>query len=912
MALDELKYWLNSFKYIIAIVLALTIVAVIISQLQVIPGIPKIFSDTKTPLDNIPAATPPDSNGLDLNTSGDMNVFDGNISDQNTPNDTNAGGGGSGNGGSGEDDEDDGFDFPDALICGDGNCVSGETCSSCSADCGICPPTTACTDLNGTCFASCPTGQIQNSSGNTQCIQGQICCVQAPPPPDPSLSACEDGIDNDGDSYTDEADMGCANASGTYVASMASEASSSACNPRPDPNNLLLNGHIECGTANSPQNWAKLGDDASHLLTWPNLSIGGRNSRMLKTENLAGPNSDGTIGRLFLWKQSATLEPGTWYEFSFTFATEGIEPALMQSTGATSGYQEIWGSSSFIAGFLSLDDVGPNTGDSILGLWIKGASTGVQMTGWDPAKWVYTNFQTRGLENWRTVKNYFKTPSSLDGFSAPQFFASILTYNFPKGKGYFDNFSVKKVPGNTDPTNIPLKRSGTLNFIQYHQGDFFPIDLSGFPTQNSTTIPLSDIKNAGFNSTWKLNINMNETQARQAFIDADMAMVETVPSVHRYPGNSNNVNWLYPAPAYTGATDIVSRARLFASYQNLLMVSSHDELDCHAAREGTYLPNIQSYTSVISALKALNPQMHIYINHCDINPYTGVHQDLVDYYLPLSDIASLTNNAVNAYPITNPTPEQGQKQIALLPLVGSNLRKTIYSMQNSGNTTTRFIGVGYGFNCWAQWNGVSDPTYIYNCNKVTPFNVQRFQIWDQIINGAVGITFHGAYGLILDDPANGAYYSYQWEQIKIEAKELSDLYSVLARPQFGEDEWQISDSRINAMLKRSPANPNELYLFTASTSIYDIPNVTITLPGKTIQTVVALNEDGDGSLICSGCRRNITAENISGDHFTDAFGYTGTHQRPRTGNPGDPSPPPGGSEPTAAGYAVHIYRITVQ
>jgi len=748
-------------------------------------------------------------------------------------------------------------------------------------------------------------------SGNTyNCFGGPSDCRVTGGPGGSASTACSDGLDNDNDTYTDEADLGCADPDGSYNANLNDEGTATGCNPRPDPENLIRNGHVECDEGNNGVDyWTPVASDADHPLSWGTEPAIG-DSRMLKTENLAGPNSDGTEGRIFFWKQSATLEPGTWYEFSFSFATEGLEPALVQSTGATSGYQEIWGSSSFIAGRLTIDDSGPNTGDSILGLWITGSSTGPQMTDWDPTQWVYRSFQPRGLENWRTVKNYFRTPSSLDGFSAPQFFASIVTYNFPKGKGYFDNFSVKKVPGNTDPENIPLKRSGTLNFIQYHGGDFFPIILSGFPYQGGQSIPLSDVTAAGFNSAWLLNISMNsEAQAKQAFINAGLAMGHNVPSVHSYPSNTNNYKWLYPAPNYTGATEIVNRANRFANYENFLMFFTHDELDCHPAREGTYLPNIQSYTSVINALKAINPQMHLYINHCRIEPYTGVHQDLVDYYLPLSDIASLTNNAVNAYPITNPTPEQARKQIALLPLVGSNLRKTLYSMQNAGNTSTRFIGVGSGLNCWAQWDGVPDPDYTIHCSKVTPFNVQRFQIWDQIINGAVGITFHGAYELVLDDPANGAYYSYQWEQIKIEAKELSDLYPVLARPQFGEDEWQISDSRINAMLKRNPTNPNELYLFTASTSIYDIPSVTITLPGKTIASVQALNEDpADGSLICTGCIRTVP---FSGSSFTDAFGYGSTHQRPRTGNPGDPSPPPGGSEPTAAGYAVHIYKIGV-
>lgn len=51
--------------------------------------------------------------------------------------------------------------IPDTCTyCGDGSCNGGETCSSCSSDCGVCPPTTYCGDgvCNGgeTC-SSCST-----------------------------------------------------------------------------------------------------------------------------------------------------------------------------------------------------------------------------------------------------------------------------------------------------------------------------------------------------------------------------------------------------------------------------------------------------------------------------------------------------------------------------------------------------------------------------------------------------------------------------------------------------------------------------------------------------------------------------------------------------------------------------------
>jgi len=83
----------------------------------------------------------------------------------------------------------------DCPVCGDGNCDSGETSESCSADCGA-PP--SCSWQNGACYQSpCadPTPRYQlcgpvgcsgncdgQSEGDTQCIADPGCAAPVCPP----------------------------------------------------------------------------------------------------------------------------------------------------------------------------------------------------------------------------------------------------------------------------------------------------------------------------------------------------------------------------------------------------------------------------------------------------------------------------------------------------------------------------------------------------------------------------------------------------------------------------------------------------------------------------------------------------------------------------------------------------------
>jgi hypothetical protein len=191
----------------------------------------------------------------------------------------------------------------------------------------------------------------------------------------------------------------------------------------------------------------------------------------------------------------------------------------------------------------------------------------------------------------------------------------------------------------------------------------------------------------------------------------------------------------------------------------------------------------------------------------------------------------------------------------------------------------------------------------WHYNTFIPFNLQYFQVLNQVVNGATGIEFWGMRSIDLRD----TYGKHHYEQIATITRSLraplsggGTLYDVLLKKQFF-DPWSVNNDRIEGMLKQ---HNGKWYLFTTSTSYLDIPSVTFSFP-FTVQSVTALNEQADRS-ICTGKSRAVAL--TGANSFSDAFVQQKGFFTDASGNCVDFT---GGPDPTTApGYAVHIYEIT--
>lgn len=665
----------------------------------------------------------------------------------------------------------------------------------------------------------------------------------------PIITECSDGIDNDGDGLIDLYDSDCVN-------SEDNDEGTISCNPNTGEN-IVLNSGVETDSNNDniPDNWDKYAPDSTHILS--GVYDSKKNSRVLKSEFLGGsPNSFG-------WQQTLTLKPNQWYELSIDYATENIEPNINSTT------QEIIRNSNW-AGISVVFYSKPNWAWADLittsGIFYQGP----EMTDFDESVNLYRTYKTR-TDNWKTYKKYFKTPSKTVS-------SLIKTYNYPKGKIYFDNFVIKEIPENCNPDAPAFKKSGTLRIINFKGKSFFPIISYGIPQRGGQQISYSEIKENGFNAVIADSYrNLPVSGIQQELLSNNLVGILTVPTLSYYGGSKSEwKNDPEHKVNYQGWSIVKTRAAAWKNFENLFAFNGPDESQSDTETLGAYIPNFRLFENMKNYYHQESPSSYLIKNYGSDVPNTELYSNMVDYYYPNDDILSFTWNT----PISYPT----DKFDALMNRAGERVRRALDLTAKRGMNQP-LLAFGLGVYWWADWDGkrmLNGEEWHYN--QYIPFNLQRFQIWDQIINGATGVWFWGTYHSDLDD----VYYQHHWNQISIMSKELSSLNPVLLEPDFY-DEWQVSDSRIEIMMKK---HAGKIYLFTASTHYEDLRNVKITLSKKyTLAKVTAINEVSDENLILSN--RTITTISSDKHSFTDNF--IGEHDSVK--------------RLEAPGYAVHTYEI---
>ncbi len=646
-----------------------------------------------------------------------------------------------------------------------------------------------------------------------------------------------------------------------FIAMLFITAAGQACSPALGAENLIVNGDLELGSGGVPECWTKVGEKLGHILDWV-ADPAGQRGMVLKSEYTGEGDPS-----YFNWQQTVyNIKPNAWYEFSVDFAMYEIEPNI-DETGHIN--QNSWwaGVSLIIESTHEIADYWGRTR-----FWAMGP----KLVDWDDGAWIYRTYEV-GNQGWRTYKKRFKTPSNAD-------VAGVMTYNLPKGKLYVDNVILKEVDSGDETA---FKKSGALNFIKYKGQDFFPIVFLGIPLENSgNNLSLAEIKEKGFNTAGETKYKINNAgigaeKLKQIYSENDLALMVGLSSIVSKENDPLNrpywVNDPLHSVNYIGAEATRKTIGDFNNFENLLFFRGEDEITCHPTRRtGNFLPDLKSFQTIKSYTNSNAPGKLLLYNFCGVPyPYTGLAQDSVDYYFPITDVITYTQNMPVAY-----DGEYNEVPKARALGIGGKLTSWVIASSPSKYVLAYVLGERE----WALWDGINDSNNPY-IGKL-PFNLQRFQAWDQIINGAVGVLFHG----YTNSPINleNTYDNYHYQQLTTISKELSELYPVLLTKEFF-GEWEVSDPRIEIMMKK---HNGKIYLLTASTHYEDLRNVTITLNSKyKITKITALNDIANGN-IDNPTDRSIAQS--TANSFVDDF--VGDN----AGSPAAVATP---------GYAVHVYEI---
>jgi hypothetical protein len=618
-------------------------------------------------------------------------------------------------------------------------------------------------------------------------------------------------------------------------------------------NNVFKNGDLEIDVNGDlrPDSWgvtSAMNVFVGYTASWVD-DPSGKNGKVLKTtfDGSAQPQNQRA-----LWYQDVPVDADTWYEFSVSLATNKIAPVM------TAGANTLDESNEYTGIMFASTKEGP---------WMIGIY-GLEFTAWDEDALVFRTFKVKGWEDWRTIRVYIKTAPNVTKCSF-----GMIQYMI--GELYADNFSLTRIPGNVDPRPA-LPRSGTLEFISYQGKDFFPIILGGVPPINEQGNAVTDLKrfkDAGFNTIGRIAyMGYAVSTYKKQFIDYDLAYIPGLTAV----ANERWKNDPGKQIAYTGWQSAKKTIDAWAGFSHVIGFEIQDELNANGLKSGIALPDVRMIDNICAYIKNKDPRA---LAHIEFHPqvYTKNSRDF-SYYFRSIDSALFTQNVFPSYPV----PERNAIRISL-DKVGEYIRHA-----KALSPDKQFWAFGLGVYWWSNWdnrpslpNGLSD----WHFNEYIPFNLQRFQIWDQIINGATGVEFWGTSWIKLNDQ----YSKHHWDQITVISQELKELNGVLLEKVFY-DEWHCDNPHIDAMLKNYD---NKIYLFTASTHYEDIDKVTFSFP-RQIKNIVALQENDDHDIL-PGAQRSIAVDG-TGMGFTDAF----KQQRCIAY---------AGQDPSAPGYAVHIYQF---
>lgn len=692
-----------------------------------------------------------------------------------------------------------------------------------------------------------------------------LCLASVPSYAKPS--DCSDGLDNDHDGWIDSLDLGCA---------LGAEALATGCNPQPDPANLVYNGHFECSSDGvAPDGWRALGIESptarwgspSSSEPWP--------SRVIETaSSQPGVNSvywrqidaTGTAARI-------PLKPNTWYELSVDLGAEATVGKLDSSQG------DEMARSSFFNGILL--DVRTEISDVSV-FYVTVATLGPEFTDFDSSVQTWRQTVPSGLEPLQRRTTTFRTPAAFPG--KEPLVATLRTNAYPAGILRVDNVSLVAVAGLDDPLAPPPATRGKLVFPQRAGADSFPIVLWGSPRLGGVPIypqqpEWATFVGGDFDTHGYPSISLPAQAANLATWPDGLGLVFRLANPHWLSATSiqwrddptHSLAWTGPARNQYIFDQLADPANAIAR-KNLAMVLGADEPNCHPAEQAKTVTQQETSASPVASVRAALPGIPLVTNFCG-STYTGDERDL-ESYLRQTDAFSESANLPAAYePYDTSRPRR-------LDTLGAKTRQNAEISQSvtSNGSPLPQLAFALGVPEWSRWDGSGGVPQ----EPAVPYNLQRFQIFSQIINGATGVWFHISDRIDLADPADLPFFA----QVRSLARELASLRPVLLVSSF--TRATTSDPRVETIIKRIG---NVQYLIAASRHFQNLYGVSISVPGSPISQVIAVGEVVDGDyaapfsrLVCQG----------SCNTFLDDFVGESANA------------PQGVATP---GYAVHVYEL---
>ncbi|KPA11198.1 hypothetical protein MHK_008593, partial [Candidatus Magnetomorum sp. HK-1] len=616
-----------------------------------------------------------------------------------------------------------------------------------------------------------------------------------------------------------------------------------------DTGNLVINPNFSWdeNQNNIPDGWKKYAENADkgHILSWEDSPFeedgkvikSERNKQIAEANELA-PNSFG-------WQQIIYLSPDPnkavsrdcFYEFSATFR--------IQDRG------------------LNFDDEGSINGKNTMGLFASfhtdmGESLSLNkyitphiqsyemgFTEWRDDDGCYHNVETYSNTSWRTQTVYLSIPPKAR-------YITIQTNNTSPGIIYIKHISLKKVLENK---NIPqLRKKGQIPFIQNKtQSNVFIIAMNSRPfmgldeNDQKIYLPYDTIKKTGFNLVSYSSLYKNEIAAQNLYTKA---MLVATPYIRDWNSVDGYIRgFRMDHHRYTGLDKSLSNAESIAGRLNeepeILIIDGPDESNYRIDINGApvwddagngYMPELMNVIDQVRDIFVTESGRSIPVMMNFIPRDWSAALQLP--YLKNIDVLSFTFNSPFAYS-TGPNLFSNQNVEARLSRCGEFIRMFHHmtSKVNQG-VAKPVLGFGFGVYWWAYWDHII-PRWHYS--KFIPFHLQRFQVYNQIVNGAAGIYFYTGSGMDLTN----LYYRHQWDQISELAQELGKLYAVYEKDCFF-DYWE-ADQYLEGMLK---VNEGKFYLIATNPKETPLGDVTLTIKNQgTIKRITALFENESTNML---------------------------------------------------------------
>jgi hypothetical protein len=687
---------------------------------------------------------------------------------------------------------------------------------------------------------------------------------------DGPTTQCSDQIDNDGDGYIDLLDLGCENEEDDAENSEGSDPGTDHC--RQDfsqiDGNIVRNPYFACdelwqfggnppiqGNDSIPDYW---GTQYPIGFWWV------ANSTTHEKKWLIDQTAPTPSKRVVLWHpkpevldeyppfthldrkdgiaqfNETSFETGRWYKFECTFKTENVKPIFNQS----GDYDHmLYLNSEHIGCELRLYDAQDNYQGTTITV------NGPQGETWNDEYGIYTSWTGRSSD-WITKTEYIFVPES----TARAFF-HITNYGLA-------NLTVAKI--NFAPTACncnerfpPFKKEGTIGFANFTGKKEFIIAYYGGPHQSGETLPISELNASGVNAIIKISgyhdgrvwdpnyyyhFDPDELEQYNMYsMDSTFSGAYRIDYEGYYIFNKTTI-----PPAFTGRNSPLNsdeKKSNFIGYWS-------DEPDCHF--EG-FLPELREFNwykqrRYIDLFLAENKTPAVaYIDLCGGNKDNELH---LEKWTQLSDVISFSQNfqpyGPDAYSIER------------LDDLGAIVRR----IKDYTETTH-----GKNLPIWAlpsveiSWA----PQSWKNQDNTINFTLLRFQIYNQIANGASGVHWFPINGIDLDNPTDYKIYQ-QVQQLNFE---LNTIKGVLNEEQFHEV-WSSSEY-LEIMAKK---HNDKWYLIATNPSHLSKPDTTIYLNriGTPI-TIKALFEDSAGTYNNTK-NRTITFQGLQ---FSDDFVPYDTH-----------------------------------